>query len=289
MDNPVARRLQSNKLRRCALALSEPKSPHDRAARPLAIPLTSLHNILDQPYRHLARGGSVQVYASADGRYVLKTLATARDIIAWHASDGYALTDLPWARTLGANDAEIAGEIRAATLASFRLAEQCLRHESGLVALHFPTPDSDLPPIDCGDLIIDPGREPLVVQHRAERVDAAIARHAATHDQAAARQVIDDVVALVRHLWAMGIAEQALNFHNNYGYAQGRLILLDIGDLRRSRDMVMEHARSEKILHKKSAAWLQHRYPDLARYLAQRVRHDLSAEAIAILWQNDAH
>ncbi len=250
--------------------------------------MTTLPTIFAQSYRHLARGGSVQVYGSADGRYVLKTLASAEDIIAWHASDGHALTDLPWARALGDSDAQIAEQIRAATLASFRLAEQCLRRESGLIALHFPVPGEILPNIDCGGAIIDPNREPLVLQHRAERVDAALDRHLAAGDQAAARQVIDHVVALVRHLWAMGIAEQTLNFHNNYGYAQGRLILLDIGDLVRSRNLVLTHARQEKILHKKSAAWLQRRDPDLADYLARQTRQHLSAEAMTILWQKAA-
>ncbi len=250
--------------------------------------MTSLPTILAQPYRHLARGGSVQVYGSADGRYVLKTLASIEDIIAWHASDGHALTDLPWARALGNSDAQIAEQIRAVTLASFRLAEQSLRHESGLIALHFPTSGGTLPGIDCTGTIIDPNRETLVVQRRAERVDTALNRHLAAGDQPAARQVIDHVVALVRHLWSMGIAEQTLNFHNNYGYAQGRLILLDIGDLVRSRDLILAHARQEKILHKKSAAWLQRRHPDLADYLARQTRQHLSAEAIAVLWQKAA-
>ncbi len=252
--------------------------------------MISLPTILAQPYRHLARGGSVQVYASADGRYVLKTLASAADIIAWHASDGHALTDLSWARSLGGSDAEIAAQIRAATLASFRLAERYLRHESGLVALHFPNPHKHLPIIDSGGAAaIDPNREPLVVQHRAERVDAALMRHQAAGDGPAARRVIDDVVTLVRQLWALGIAEQTLNFHNNYGYAKGRLILLDIGDLRLSRDIIMAHASQQKILHKKSAIWLRRHDPDLADYLARRVGQDLSAEAVAILWQNAAH
>ncbi len=267
-----------------------PESPDARTG-PNPGPLRAM---LSQPYRRLARGGSVHVYGSADGRYVLKALAAAADIIAWHASDGHALADLPWAQALGGTaapgdtDTEIANRIRAATLASFRLANRHLRRESGLIHLHFPAANNSLPRIDCGDRVIDPGREPLVLQHRAERVDAALTRLGATGDNAACRQVIDDIVALVRHLWTLGIAEQTLNFHNNYGYIDDRLILLDIGDLCRSRELVMAHARQDKILHKKSAAWLRHRDPDLANYLAQQAQRCLSPEAVTILWQNAA-
>ncbi|MHA1566667.1 MAG: hypothetical protein ACTSX7_15255 [Alphaproteobacteria bacterium] len=261
-----------------------------------------LHAILSRPYRHLARGGSVQVYGSADRIFVVKALASIDDIIAWHASDGHALTDLPWAMALGKTAAMALGKtatgkltepriaelIRLATRTSFQLANQQLRQQSGLVHLHIPPADTGLPKIDCGDRTIDPASEVFVVQHMADRVDRIMNRHMAAGNTEAARQVIDDIIALVRQIWAMGIAEQTLNFHNNYGYANGRLILLDIGDLRASRDMVMDHAQQEKILHKKSAAWLQRRHPELGDYLAKRTRQCLSAKAVAILWQKAA-
>ena len=252
-----------------------------------------LRAILSQPFRHLARGGSVQVYGSADGAFVFKALASIDDIIAWHASDGHALTDLPWAMALSEQTAnptapEIAEQIRAATCTSFHLANQRLRRDSGLIHLHIPLGDTDLPKIECGERIVDPASEVFVVQHMAERVDRAITRHMAAGNTAAALQIIDDVIALIRRLWAMGIAEQTLNFHNNYGYADGRLILLDIGDLRESRAMVMDHAQQQKILHKKSAAWLQRDHPELGDYLAGQVRRHLSSEALPQLWQNAA-
>ncbi|MFQ5972049.1 MAG: hypothetical protein ACE5Q3_06915 [Alphaproteobacteria bacterium] len=246
----------------------------------------SLGGILAEPFQYLSRGGKLRVYASADGRYVLKVPTTPAEIVAWHESDGVRLTELAWARGLGSDDLAIARRILDGGIESYRLAASRLWREAGLVHVHLP-PYEDLEArvvVSDETAPVDLSRSPFIVQHRAELLGRRIERLHATGDLEGCRACLDDLVRLIERIWAKGIAEHTLNFHNNTGYAARCLILLDVGELEESRGRVLAHARDEKILHKKSQAWLARRFPGLADDLASRIRLRLNPDAVERLW-----
>lgn len=242
--------------------------------------------ILDQPFAPLARGCNVRVYASADGNYVLKTWTTPADIIEWFASDGLAVTDLPWAPALappGADVPTIIDTIQARAVASYRLAAEHLAAETGLVHLQCPDDPpktTPFPAVSIDNQTFDATAEPFILQHRA-----ALVRHrlsGATQDQG--RAIIDAVVGLIRHFWTQGIADDTLNFHNNMGFLGNRLVQVDIGEFSHSRDTIRDHAATNKILNKKSFAWLTREHPDLADYMRDQVTRHLSPTQVEALW-----
>lgn len=237
--------------------------------------------ILDQSFTPLARGGNVRVYASADGRHVLKTWASEADVIEWFADDGDKVTDLPWARALappGADEKTIIAAMQARALASYRLAAADLAAETGLVHLQAPGETGPFPTISLPTGAFAAATQPFILQHRAELV-----RHRLRATPGPA--VIDAVIALVRHFWSKGIADDTLNFHNNMGFLADRLIQVDIGEFSRSKDTIRDHAATQKILAKKSFAWLSREHPDLAAYMRDQVTRHLSPTQVEALWR----
>lgn len=271
------------------------ESPHHPAMPPV-IPLANSIDIaaaLDQPYRTLARGGNVHAYVSDDGAYVLKTLATPDDIIEWFASDGLHLTDVPWARALVATDdvaagatpseAAIAAAIIARSLVSYQLAATRLPHQTALLHLQLPGETGRFPTVSTAGTNFDAATRPFILQYRADLVKRCLSgRPISPH------AVIDAVVAFIADLWAGGIAEDTLNFHNNMGFVGGRLVQVDIGELQESRAAIRDHAASAKILHKKSFAWLQREHPPLADYMRDQVTQHLALDQIEARWARPA-
>lgn len=236
--------------------------------------------LLEQPFRFLSRGAKVHAYRSADGGTVLKTLNAPADVAQWFAEDGRPLDGPPW--DLGDDALAAAEHLLARTLDSYRLAAAELWQETGLVWLQ-------LEPAGSGPLVrlgegpaLDAGRAPFILQHYAELVRHRIDDHEQTADHDGSRAVLDDVIGLIAAIWRKGITEDSFNFHNNYGYVQGRLIQVDVGEFHKSMDMVREQLRDPKILRRKSQAWLRRKYPRLADYFEEQVRHRLTAASLKI-------
>lgn len=239
---------------------------------------------LDQPYRTLARGGNVHAYVSDDSAYVLKTLATPDDIIEWFASDGLRLSDVPWARALVAgetpSEAAIAAAITARSLASYQLAAARLPRQTALIHLQLPGETGQFPTVQVAGQPFDAAARPFILQHRADLVKRCL-----SGDPISPHAVVDAVIAFIAELWSGGIAEDTLNFHNNMGFVGGRLVQIDIGELRQSRAAIRDHAASAKILHKKSFAWLRHQHPTLADYMRDQVTQHLSLDRVEARWR----
>ena len=253
------------------------------------LPPAVLGDVLAQPFAYLSRGGKVRAYAAADGAVVLKTLNAPAGIIDWYAEDGLRLHEVAWARGLGESDNAIARRIYADGLASYGLAAAALAEETGLLHLE-ATPAGGSGPVvgvteeDGTAGRLDLAQTPFIVQRRARLVADVLKARLAAGDAAGCRRVLDDVIALIEAIWRTGITDDTFNFHNNCGYAGGRLIQIDIGELIAGRAAVLERARSEKVLRKKSFAWLARRDQGLADYFAVQVRARLNPAAVEALW-----
>ncbi len=246
----------------------------------------NIDRILAQPFHHIARGCRFHAFRSADGRYVLKTLTTPDEIIEWFASDGLRLADLPWAAALGETDAARCRAIEADSLRSLTLAWRWLRAETAMIYLETEPLGEARPPIDRGPTFppFAIGREPFMLQHHAELIGPLLHAKSAAGDMAAARQILDDLLGLMLKLSASGIASETLNFLNNCGYADGRMVQIDAGEFVASRDLVLEQARTRRILDRKSYRRLRLENPELADYFAARVEASLTPAAIEALW-----
>ena len=239
-----------------------------------------IRRILEQPFRFLGRGAKVHAYLSADGGTVLKTLNAPADVAQWFAEDGRPLDGPAW--DLG-DDALVAAEhLLARTVDSYRLAAAELWEETGLVWLQLE-PAGGGPLIQLGEgPTLDAGRAPFILQHYAELVRHRIDVCEQADDHDASRAVLDDVIGLIAAIWRQGITEDSFNFHNNYGYVQGSLIQVDVGEFHKSADMVREQLRDPKVLRRKSQAWLRRKYPPLADYFEEQVHRRLTAASLRV-------
>lgn len=232
--------------------------------------------LLAQPFSSFARGAKVRVYASADGRTVLKLPVSAEELAAWFVADGRPLLTTGWVQ--GATDELAAARVLLArTEASYRLAADKLSEATGLIAIHLdPTANLRLSiQVDGGRL--DANRASFILQYRARPLRACIDAATSAGDRSTAAAMLDDLIAFTLGLWAKGIVDDTANFHTNYGYVGNRLILFDIGELVETKDRVLTERAAPKLLRKKGMAWLARCHPDLAHYFIERFREALDA------------
>ncbi len=236
-----------------------------------------VRRILEQPFHFLNRGAKVHAYRSADGRTVLKTLNAPADVARWFADDGRPLDGPAW--DLGDDALAAAEAMLERTLDSYRMSAAEMWQDTGLVWQQLePAGSGPMAPLG-GGASLDTGNAPFILQHYADLVRHRIDASECNGDQGSSRTVLDDVIGLIASIWRKGITEDSFNFHNNYGYAQGRMIQVDVGEFHKSAEMVREQLRSPKVLRRKSQAWLRRKYPALADYFEAQVRLRLNEQA----------
>ncbi len=239
--------------------------------------------VLSQPFRYLARGAKVRAYVAADDRYVLKILNSAEDFVDWFVDED---DDLARLKAASSRDDPIAAArvMLARAQSSYRLAAAELTEETGLLYLHLgaTTDFADLEVTINGEKRLDADSDSYIVQHHAELVRARIKACEHAGDRDGSLRILDDVVALIGHIWRKGITEDSFNFHNNYGYVGDRLIQFDIGEFDKSADRVRDEIRALKVLRQKSQAYLRRKYPELADAFEARARTRLTADALGI-------
>ena len=246
--------------------------------------------ILDQPFRHIARGCRVHAFRSADGKYILKTLTTNAEIIEWFASDGVRLTDLPWASALGTDDDARCEAIQRLGLASADIAWRHLREETALIHVATAATGEGWPVVEMGPdwPPFRPEAAPFMLQHHAELTGPLLREHMARGDLLAAQGVLDDAISLVLRFARRRIASETLNFLNNWGYVGNRFVQVDVGEFVVSSELVLAQAATQRILHSKSARRLRRDYPPLADYLAEQVQARLRPSVIEAMWREKA-
>ncbi len=270
-------------------ALPHPKRLADRRL-PATMLIVDIDQILAQPFHHIARGCRLRAFRSADGSYVLKTLTTSDEIVEWCASDRLRHTDLPWAANLGETDAERCRAIQAEGLHSAALAWAQLRAETAMIHLQSQPSGEDRTPVNRGPSFppFASGREPFLLQRHADLVGPLLAAQRVAGDATGSRRIVDDLIGLMLTFAARGIASETLNFLNNCGYVDGRMVQIDVGEFVASRDRVLEHARTRRILTRKSFHRLRESDPALADYFTSRIAERLTPAAIEALWAHAA-
>ncbi len=245
-----------------------------------------IREILAQPYRHFARGCRLHAFRSADGKYVLKTLTTEREIVEWFASDGLRLIDVPWAAGLGETDTARCIALQRDGLRSAALAWAELPSETGMIHLQAAPTGQTYAPVDLGPGFapLAPAHTPYILQHHADLAGPFIAARMTVGDEATARRALDDVIGLLLIFAGRGVASETLNFLNNCGYVDGRMVMIDVGELVGSRERVLEQARTKRVLECKSFRRLSGTYGRLADHFAAQVEARLTPTAIERQW-----
>ncbi len=229
-----------------------------------------LLRILDQPFRYLDHGAQCYVFASEDGKYVLKLLRCHRlfpkPITRWIA--GQKLFSLPFLSQLQKGSQHTIEKLHRCfeqTYGSYYAAYHDLKEETALLYLHLnKTPEWGLKipfydRIGCLQ-VVEIGNLLFIVQRRAEPVLDCLKRLVKEGKIEEAHRRIDDLFQLLISRCSKGIFDKDPNPISNFGFLGDKIIQIDIG--RYSYDA----ARKQPEIYSREIRFIATRYQNKLSY-----------------------
>lgn len=241
-----------------------------------------LNALFQQKFVYLGRGLQSFVFASEDGKYVLKIFNNRYQ---QKISLFSFLSHLPmvgnWAQE---RTAYYQGKL-AKTFSSYQIAFNEMRDQTGLIYAHL-LPSSNIPStltlVDKLNIShsLNPNQIGFLVQRRATLVFPALKEYVYRRDLEGAKQAISSLVNLFFWKWRHAIVDNDPLIRTNYGVIDGRVIQIDVGPLSKetTSPIPIEQQRQE-ILHITASLkyWLTENSPELIPYLDRELQQQLSS------------
>jgi hypothetical protein len=234
---------------------------------------------LGQEFRFLGKGCQSYAFVSHDGQYVLKFIKHQRVQPPLWMDCCYLVPQVRAARSAYmAHRREGIEQL----CASWRLAFEELREESGLVCMHLDRTEGALGTVRLVarggvEHQVDLDQTPFLLQRLAEPFDARITQLVRRGELEVAAELLDQLVDLILTDYWRGVADQDRWVAHNSGVVDGRVMHLDVGLFAcnvRSQDPELCRydlfIKGTKLLH-----WLRRLSPELATHLEGRLRHEL--------------
>jgi hypothetical protein len=268
-------------LRNELLTLDQP-AEHAIEERP-CVAEHCMSRLADSNWQLLADAGSSVVFGEPSGCWVLKLLKTPHGVVrkfrdVWGSSrlGGSSWTPFP------GDDLRSAEYKVGRTLASIAFAGASIPYETATVCTHLQ-PDARDVEVQLHGESMNVRSLPFFVQVRVEPLEVRLAGLIDEVRLEAAQAALEDFLHYVTRCWERGFTDTPFNFSQNYGYVREvdieRFVQFDIGDFRFGDAAVRHEITDKAVLRSYSYRWLQHRSPDLAAYLFERV-HDVFDHAL---------
>lgn len=242
-----------------------------RSFDPRFVPLSSpdeaeLNQALEQPYVYLSSGGQSFVFASIDGRYVIKFFKQK------HYEAPFYLDLLPpFFQDYKRRKREKCRDKLRRDLTSYVLAFDHFREESGLIYLHFNKTKDIKKQLLLEQQTIDLDRFDFVVQKRAVLApDRLLSLMQQNHPEEAKKELLL-LVELLAHRCKRGFHDRDPNILTNCGFIGETPILLDAGRISYRPELKQESAYQKEVVRalKPFQEWLDNNLPQLSHSLQE--------------------
>lgn len=249
---------------------SWPKTSYEHVSGDYSI--DKVRKIVDQPFTYLGKGRQFFVFASADGKYVLKFIKCQRV----NVSDFYEEMPLP-----GFLDRQRKIRLQAkqertrALFASIALAAEKLSEQTGVVFAHLHTKPLIKKQVTLIDKLgfqhtLELDDVPFVVQYRAVEVMPTFEKLIDAHDYKMVHERFTQLIELIKSDAKAGVVDidSGTIVRNNVAFLADRAIHVDIGTFQMCDD-AMSQANLEKQLSRLDPLieWIATKDPSLAAEL----------------------
>lgn len=233
--------------------------------------------LLDQPFHYLSKGAQVYVFASEDGRYVIKFFRFDH------------LAPPPWTRWLRF---PLCGErIRLEKMVkrltglykdfnSYRIALEAMPEETGVLYVHLNEQElRDVTLTLCDKLGIahrlDASTMHFVVQKRADLVYPTLERLLQKGDLPTAQAALSNLLRLLNTRYAKGIFDKDPNLRTNFGLLGTKAIQIDPGRFCFEVHPISTEEKRAGLIRITAGLhnFLQERSPPLADHLSQEIEN----------------
>lgn len=222
----------------------------------------------DQPFHYLGCGAQTFAFVSEDGQYVIKFYRHHR---CRHPLSLFAPLFPRLRQTLAKRSLK-----RQKDFASYRIAFDRLKEETGLISIHLARTDTINQKLTVYDKLgivhqIDLDNMSFLLQKKASPFYATLQQWIDSGCKEQAKQGLSELVSLLRSQFQKGIFDKDPNLKTNFGFLDGHPVQFDVGRFRDQPEMIgpNEIGRATDSL----VRWLNQKAPDLAAYL-EKVRND---------------
>jgi hypothetical protein len=225
----------------------------------------SIDAILAQPFFYLGKGAQSYVFASEDGKYVLKFFKFK------HLHPSIFINALPSIGFLKSyKEKQIARKERKlfGVFNSYKLAYEVDKNESGLIFIQLNTEKNPARQATIFDKIgikrtIDLQQYPFVLQYKGETLRVVLDKLLKKQDIETAKTRLGQILNLYADEYSKGVYDHDHGVMQNTGFIDDKPIHLDVGKLLREENMRNQmHAKADaQIVVRNINRWVEKHYP----------------------------
>lgn len=232
--------------------------------------LKEVKKILNQPFTYLSKGVQTYVFASEDGKYVLKLLRHDH------------MRPAPWVRLLPDRSAKPRIEKKQSKLnkdfTSYKIAYEELKDETGLVFLHLNKTDHLKQSLILIDKIgishtLDLDQFEFLVQKRASLIYPTLSDLIEKGKIEEGKKALSTLVHLLEVRFEKQIFDKDSDLNTNFGFIENTAVQIDIGRFKKNHPE--RRHKKEVILHTTDHLhqWLMVRSPVLDEHLKAAIEN----------------
>lgn len=235
----------------------------------------AIETVLSQPFYYLGKGCQSYVFASEDGRYVVKFFKYQRfRPQEWLKN----LSFIPAMETYRLNKIEKKKRKLEGVLASWKIAYEHLQKETGVVYVHLNkggTLPAELVLFDKMGLkhSVDLNQTEFLVQKKADMLCPTLERLMKKGNQGEAEKILAGLVSTLVSEYQRGFADNDHALMQNTGVLEGHPLHVDVGQFVKNPIVQNPEVYNQEIVNKsyKFQRWLKEKYPALADYYEARL------------------
>lgn len=233
----------------------------------------NLDTLLDQRYHYLAKGAQSYVFASEDGKTVIKFFRI------YHLTPPLWVTGLSlpiYLQHVRIRKMIEKGEELAKDFESYAIAYNEMKEETGLLYLHLNKTHHLRKKLTIVDKIgiahaIDLDKTEFLVQKKAKLIFPSIEQLVREESIDAAKQAVSNLVQLLVCRCEKGLLDKDPDLNTNFGFIGTTPVQIDIGRFRRQDDTQISRDEIFRITDN-FRQWLDQKYPSLSEHLQQEIR-----------------
>lgn len=230
---------------------------------------------LSQPYHYLDKGHQAYVFASADGKYVLKLMKFQRvRVPQWLRRTHLPLSWEEWR----VKRIEKKDRMRDSLLLSWKLAFDVLKEEAAIIFVHINQTQNLERHVTLIDKVglkheLDLDRNVYLIQRKAPLLGPVLDQLVAEGKKEEAGELLGRLISLFVSEYRRGLAEKELFILRNTGVYQGRPMHIDTGRFEWDPNLTQPKNYAQELKRKtvKLRAWLQEYHPELVEDFDRRV------------------
>lgn len=238
--------------------------------------IEKVQTILDQPFTYLGKGRQFFVFASSDGKYVLKFIKCQR------IDFSHLYTSVPLPEFLNSKrQKRIDERFQRVTklFASCKLAAVKLSRNTGVVYAHLSTkPDvkKEITLVDklgmSHSIVLD--NVPFILQKRAQEVMPIFSHALQIKDYTLLNKRFDQLVKLIKSDTAAGVIDidAGTIARNNVAFLDDSAIHIDIGTFE-ARDNAQDHLKEQLERLMPLIKWIESKEPSLAQEFKAKIEN----------------